>query len=82
MGKHRGRIGPAAKAAVPDLIGTLKQKEPLNPARLRAAIALGGIGAEAKDAVPALIETLREKEKGGLIGYHAAEALGKIGPAA
>ncbi len=50
-----GRIGPAAKEAVPVLIATLKDKE----VRTNAVFALGEIGPAAKEAVPALESAAR-----------------------
>jgi hypothetical protein len=49
-----GKIGPAAKDAVPALIEALKDKD--RDVRSTAAQALSGIGPAAKAAVPALTE--------------------------
>jgi HEAT repeat protein len=71
------KLGPAAKAAVPALSVTLKDKNAL--LGVQAAWVLGEIGADAKMAVPALIERLNA---GGFLPSAAAIALGKIGPEA
>lgn len=84
-GYELGKIGPAAKAAVPALIAlvkTLKDKE-FNPrtqtdVRGAAVKALGKIGPAAKAAVPALIEIL--KEKYSATRWAAATALTEIVP--
>ena len=72
-----GQIGPAAKAAVPELLHLAKDKD--SPARDSAITALGRIGPDAKAAVPALIEAL-SKRKYLFTSYLAATALGEIGP--
>ncbi len=51
-----GRIGPEAKAAIPDLIAALSG--PDSRVRSEAARALGGIGPEAAPAIPELIRLL------------------------
>jgi HEAT repeat protein len=73
-----GRIGPAAKEAVADLIAAFKD----GPVRVRisAAEALGWIGPAAKEAVPDLVAALKERDE--IIRSTAAQALGRIGPAA
>lgn len=57
-----GKIGPAAKAAVPALTKALKdegrQQEPI---RREAAWALGHIGPEAKPCIPSLYEALNDE---------------------
>ncbi len=67
-----GKIGPAAKEAVPALIAALKDEY-----RWVAASALGKIGPA---AVPALIAALKDED--GSVRVSAAFALGWIGPAA
>ena len=67
--------GSGAKAAVPALIATLKDKE--RSPRIWAAIALGAIGAEAKAAVPALRAALKLKDES--VRSAAAEAIKNIG---
>ena len=57
-----GKIGPAAKEAVPALIEALK--DPDIDVRRSVAEALGEIGPEAKGVVPALIEALKDQEAG------------------
>jgi len=80
-----GRIGPAAKAAVPALIDALKYgdgsgHEYVNIVgkkfRQYAAETLGRIGPEARAAVPALTEALKDESE--CIRQAAAEALEKI----
>jgi HEAT repeat protein len=68
-------IGPEAEAAVPALLGVLKEKRETGPGHSTAVYALAGIG---KPAVPALIETLRGKDP--VSRPYVAEALGLIGP--
>ena len=80
-----GRIGPAAKEAVPLLAELLKKAR---AAEQRAAIitALGDIGPSAKSAVPGLIVAIKSPDLDGLpqklVSTHAVVALGKIGPGA
>jgi HEAT repeat protein len=81
------QLGPAAQAAVPALIGLLK--DPDSKVRNRSAAALGRIGQASREAVPALLEmALDEKEPqetrllavGSLwfIGPDAREALARV----
>jgi hypothetical protein len=75
-----GKLGPAAKEAVPVLMEVL-QNQVLHDflgVRREAADSLGKIGSEAGAAVPALIEALKDKD--WTVRSHAAEALGEIGP--
>ncbi|MEE9157277.1 MAG: HEAT repeat domain-containing protein, partial [Gammaproteobacteria bacterium] len=67
-----GWFGPAAAAAVPELIEALGNEH--KGVRKEAAIALGKIGPDAKAAVPALTAITDEP----LIGFHAKGALKKI----
>ncbi|HYV34724.1 MAG TPA: hypothetical protein VE988_03405, partial [Gemmataceae bacterium] len=74
-----GQIGPAAKAAVPELIPYLNTS-----ARLETAVALGNIGPDAKEAVApltALLESIPEEAPPDLTELRAAVkgALKKIG---
>jgi HEAT repeat protein len=55
-----GRLGPAAKSAVPLLVKLLKSGSPEQ--RDQAVRALGGLGPAAREAVPALIEALQDRE--------------------
>ena len=55
-GSALGKIGPAAKDAVPALMNMLNDADIV--CRGRAATALGGIGAAAKASVPELIRVL------------------------
>src|SRR5439155_8038 len=71
-----GRIGPAAKEAVPALARAMKDKDEVS-VRAAAAEALGRVGAA---AVPELIEALKGKDAGQRA--LAAGALGRIGPGA
>jgi HEAT repeat protein len=84
-----GLYGPAAKAAVPDLIGALDGFLPTTPEPLastgkrnsqrEAAEALAQIGPEAAAAVPALIARVRI---GSYFHPSFCKALGRIGPKA
>jgi HEAT repeat protein len=74
--RELGRIGPAAKAAVPDLIVLLKEDNLL--LALFTAEALGQVGPEAKEAMPALRAMLKSQDP--LRAEEAAKALGKIDP--
>ena len=72
------RIGPAATAAVPDLVRALRSQN--EAYRWRAARTLGRIGPGAEPAVAALVAALADSS--GAVRMHAARALGRIGPAA
>jgi hypothetical protein len=72
------RIGPAATAAVPDLVRELRSETEAH--RWRAARALGRIGPGAEPAVAALTAALADRS--GAVRMHSARALGRIGPAA
>jgi HEAT repeat protein len=85
-----GRIGPAAKSAVPALVRALELKgespnysiEDCDRCRI-AAEAIGGIGPDAEAAVPSLVKLLGTwVNDGGVTNSAIAEALGRIGPAA
>ncbi len=67
-----GWFGPAAAAAVPELIEALGHE--YKGVRKEAVISLGKIGPDAKAAVPALTAITDEP----LIGFHAKGALKKI----
>jgi HEAT repeat protein len=54
-----GRMGPEAKAAVPDLLALMK-REPDLGTRLELARTLGAIGPASREAVPALLELARD----------------------
>ena len=71
-------IGPAAKAAVPQLIKTLDDDEP--EVRMEVAMTLAAIGEAAAPAVPKLTDELKDKETG--VRLAAIYALGTIGPKA
>jgi len=73
-----GQIGADARAAVPQLIAMLDDKDPIY--RTQAATSLGQIGPGAKEAVPALIKALKDRYY--TVRQFAAQALGDIGPAA
>lgn len=72
------RIGPAATAAVPDLVRALRSENATH--RWRAARTLGRIGPGAEPAVAALAAALADSN--GVVRMQAARALGRIGPAA
>lgn len=74
--RHLGRLGPAARQAVPDLIDIVKGNDAVK-LRAAAAAALGKIGPEAKGAVPALVQQL-DDEQSGDVRVAAAAALWKI----
>jgi HEAT repeat protein len=67
-----GSFGPAAKAAIPDLIAAVNETRNESPAAVEA---LGKIGPEAKSAIPAIAAFLRK------YGADATcKALAQIGP--
>ena len=72
------RIGPSARAAVPELVRALKSDD--DALRWRAARSLGRIGPAAEAAVAPLVATLADPN--GVVRAHAARALGRIGPGA
>ncbi len=74
-----GKLGPAAKSAVPALMKLLRTEVPHDflGVRREAASSLGKIGPEAGAAIPALIEALKDKD--WTVRSQAAEALGEIG---
>jgi adenylate cyclase len=67
-----GRFGPAAAAAVPDLIEALGDEQ--EDVREQAVIALGKIGPDAKAAIPAL-SAIKDDE---IVGFYATDALKEI----
>src|SRR5258707_13524566 len=67
-----------AKAAVPELITALKDKD--DEIRAKAAEALWSIGSNSKDAIPALTAAL--KDKSAAVRLSAAGALGEMAPEA
>jgi HEAT repeat protein len=76
-----GRIGPAAKAAVPALIAAVKEEDS-DPDHLTAAAAiqtLGKMGPAAKEAIPLLTELLK---RNFILSDAAIEALQELGPEA
>ena len=72
-------IGPAAKAAVPDLIGAFR--DPDHAAMMSAVFALGQIGPGAADAVEPLMRAVNDYEKDPGTATMAIDALGRIAPA-
>jgi HEAT repeat protein len=72
------RYGPAAKAAIPDLILALRATDARK--RLAAIAALEGIGTDAKTAIPALSVALTDVDMD--VRRAAADLLAKFGPAA
>jgi HEAT repeat protein len=73
-----GRMGPAAKDAVPALVNELARQD--DPRRAEVQLALAAIGPDAAAAVPALVESLSSDDDH--VRRTALYALGKIGPAA
>jgi HEAT repeat protein len=74
-------LGPAAKAALPDLLKGLGSDDAL--VRGDTAMAIGAIGGEAAEAVPMLLELVRDESAKEDARYAATYALGRIGePAA
>jgi HEAT repeat protein len=70
-----GRLGPKAKAVVPNLVEVMRNDE-IGEVRFEAAKALGQIGA--REALPALREALKDPDY--LVRVFVAEALVKIDP--
>ncbi len=70
-----GKLGRAAKKAVPELREALKDKD--EKVRRVAAKALAGIGQAAKKAIPDLVATLKDKDRE--VCQNAAMALAAIG---
>lgn len=70
-----GEAGPAAGAALPALLGALRDESWL--VCRAATVALGQVGAAARGAVPSLIAALKDEHE--LVRQAAAEALGHIG---
>lgn len=68
-------LGPAARSAVPSLIGTLESSDTL--VRRESARALGKIGPDARDAVPSLVKVCSDPE--WTVRREVAMALGAIG---
>lgn len=56
-----GGMGPSAKAAVPALVGVLKDQDAPATVKYPVCVALREIGPDAKDAVPALTQTLDDR---------------------
>ncbi|NUQ61942.1 MAG: HEAT repeat domain-containing protein [Pirellulales bacterium] len=73
-----GRMGPAAKEAVPALTAALCDKN--CETRSEVLMALGAIGPDAAAAVPSIDKLLKDPQMD--VCYAACYALGKIGPAA
>lgn len=70
-----GRLGPAAKDAVPALAAALKDPERF--VRMSAARALGQLGAASKEALPALAAALNDSDS--FVRGTAARTLGRVG---
>jgi len=68
------RIGPAAAAVAPRLVGLLKEGD--ETVRCQAAKALGEVGGEAKATVAALVELLQDAST--VVKVAAARALGAL----
>lgn len=75
-----GELGPAAKAALGDLIKVLADDDPA--CRSEAAVALAALGADAAPAVDELRRLLGDETVPAQARYPAAFALGSIGAAA
>lgn len=73
-------LGPKGKAAVPDLIDVLQDKNQPGIVREKAARTLGKLGGQAKDAIRPLTDLLRDPDKS--LRRAAVEALGLMGPEA
>jgi HEAT repeat protein len=73
-----GKIGPAARGAVPILVEALDDRDAL--VREHAAEALGEIGPDAKSAIPALVKVLKDPD--ARVRRDGVRSLGQIGPAA
>jgi HEAT repeat protein len=73
-----GRMGPAAKIAVPALLAALKDKEP-GP-RAAAAQAVGLVQAEPEDAMPLLVDALNDSDRNVRLAVMAG--LAQYGPKA
>src|SRR5262245_1540589 len=67
-------LGPEGAAAVPELIGCLRDRDA--ELKINAAGALGSMGTAAKLAAPALVPLLREQD--ATVRDAAAAALGKL----
>lgn len=71
-----GKLGPAARVALPELTEALKgSADPNN--RARAAGVIGGLGLAAESAIPLLAEAMQAKEE--IVSRYAAGALAKMG---
>ena len=75
-----GVLGPEAKAAVPELIGALR--DPDSAVKIAAISTLGEIGPAAADAVEPLMTMVNDYEKDPGTATMAIDALGRIGPGA
>jgi len=73
-------MGPAAAAALPELVRGLN--DPVDYVRAKAADALGAMGPEARAAVRPLADKLLVKGEQIMVLRSVAAALGDIGPAA
>jgi HEAT repeat protein len=82
-----GRMGPAAKGAVGDLLEVAKERSPNAPKeeiRVRAGVvlALGAIGKEGDRVVPVLVALLEDQQEAVEVRRRAIQSLGKFGDAA
>jgi HEAT repeat protein len=75
-----GLMGPAAKAAIPALVKSVKteDEDETGIVRSSAAEALGRIGAGTTEVVPTLMAALKDRR----LRWAAAEALGRLGATA
>ncbi len=77
-----GKMGPAAQAALPELIDATGKRAEDSEVRRLAAAAVGSMGPYARDAVPTLIQVLNDRKEDPDVQASAIVALGQIGPAA
>ena len=70
-----GRIGPAAREALPALLELAKKGDDLK-LQIRAIGALGAIGDQAEAVVPALLAAVKDPKVRGI----AVRSLGRMGP--
>lgn len=77
-GDLKGLSGPARARLVPELVSSLKSREP--EIRFHAARALGRLGPAAGEAAPALLELLNDTGMNSNVGVAAAEAFARVSP--
>lgn len=78
-----GRMGPAAKEAVPGLLHVIENpRKGFQDLPTNAASALGGIGIEAHAAIPVLLKQIQDAKNDAQYRYWCVNALSKMGPKA